>query len=104
MNNIEKQVLIALKLYNVEFCNDDTESFPDGYYMSNEEDFDLPFEPKDWELDSNWNWIMDCVERIAKKENKTISNILHYFTINNNFNSVEDLFEIVFNYLNDKKN
>lgn len=46
------------------WVNDSPEDYPNGYYISNNEDTDLPLEVKDWEFHSSWQWLMPVVEKI----------------------------------------
>lgn len=51
------------------WCNDDLETFPNGYWMYDDDnDIDLPFNLEDMMFHLDWNWIMEIIESIEKLE------------------------------------
>lgn len=51
------------------WCNDDLENFPDGYWMI-DGDLELPLHLRDFQFHSDWNWIMEIVDKIESLEDK----------------------------------
>ena len=48
------------------FCNDDLNTYPNGYWMTNDIEIDLPYNLEDMEFHFDWNWIMEVIEAIQK--------------------------------------
>jgi hypothetical protein len=46
------------------FCNDDLETFPNGYWKINNDKIDLPLHLKDMQFHSDWNLIMEVIFKI----------------------------------------
>ena len=53
------------KFIGMEYVNDAPKDYPNGYYCSPNEDFDLPYEPKDWLFHISFNWLMPVIDKIG---------------------------------------
>ncbi len=72
MDILEGNKLIGTTLFGAEYIDDDPIAYPGGYYWQPnkfDEDFDLPYSAWDWEFHSDWNWLMNVVDKIGKLEN-----------------------------------
>ena len=65
------------------WCNDDLNAYPSGYWMLDGED-NLPHDLEHMEFHSDWNWIMEVVEKIESIKQLTLetcNNWVGEFTI-----------------------
>lgn len=90
------------KFLGAYFCNDDQNAYPNGYWIIDNDEIDLPSDLKDMSFHSDWNWIHKIIDNIEKLELDkfglgrfitTCSNrVGHYFEIRER-NSYDDKIE-----------
>ena len=64
---IENYNRLCAEFLGAYFCNDDLTAYPNGYWIIDDDEIDLPYNLEDMDFHSDWNWIMEVVEAIENK-------------------------------------
>lgn len=97
----QKEILEGNKLIaeflGVYHCDDDKEAYPDGYWMIEDPDIDLPYRIEDFRFHESWDWLMPCIGKISEQcEEPEELDGLKYALLTNN---IEEAWQFVVNYL-----
>jgi hypothetical protein len=102
MKNFNEKCAEYLGAY---WVNDDTEAFPDGYWMlSYEEDgetYESAYASKDMNFDSDWNWIMILLEAILD-ECYEEGDLEPYYIVTDAIPVLEDTKQAILNYFDNE--
>lgn len=66
MKDLLKKTEAFAVFMGCEFVNDDIEAYPNGYYINKE--IDYPFQLKDMQFHTSWDWLMPVVQKIRGLE------------------------------------
>ena len=71
------------------FYDDDKIAFPEGYYMLDSHEFDLPCQLTDMSFHSDWNWIMYVIDKIESTNIKKGFGYYYCFKIGYDWCTIE---------------